>query len=355
MRPPTLPLLVFLALLAFPIAARSDAVTDLMERGRWKEARAAVAALGPDAARTHYLKARVQIAFNQLDQALVSAEKAVALEPRNADYHYQVSEVCGVMAQRAGKVKAFGLARRLRKEAEQAVALDPKHLEAREILVHFFSLAPGLIGGDKKKAAALAEEIARLSPARGAIQKAEIALRAKDEALAEKLYLQAIEADASSYGARMALCRIYAGEKRNQWSLVEKHAKAALANDPGRSGAYAVLAGLYAHQERWNDLDAILADAGRAIRGNLSPQYQAARILIVEHRDSTRAERLLRQYVAVEPEGGSPTVAHARWRLGQALEQQGRKTEAIAELEAASKLDPDFDPLKKDLKRIKKG
>lgn len=354
MRRPTLPI-VFLALLAFPLAARSDAVTDLMERGRWKEARAAVAARKPNEARTYYLKSRVHLAFNQLDQALASAEQAVALEPKNADYHYQVSEACGVMAQRAGKVKAFGLARRLRKEAEQAVALDPKHLEAREILVDFFSIAPGLIGGDKKKAAAIAEEIARISPARGAIRKAEIALRAKDEVGAEKLYLQAIDADPSNYPARMALCQIYASEEREQWAMVEKHARAALAIDPGRAGAYSVLAGLYARRQRWSDLDAILVEAGRAVPGNLTPQYQAGRVLLVERGDSTRAERYLRQYIAVEPEGRSPTIAHARWRLGQALERQGRKAEAIAELEAASRLDPDFDPLKKDLKRMKKG
>jgi tetratricopeptide (TPR) repeat protein len=349
-----LPWMLVLALLP-PLAAHADDVTDLMERGRWKDARAAVATLPAGQARTLYLQSRVQLAFDHPEEALASAERAVQLEPGNAAYHEQIAEACGDLAQRSGKLKAFGLARRLRKEAEQAASLDPRQVEAREVLVNFFWLAPGIVGGDKNKSTAMAAEIARLSPGEGAMVQAELAMRAKNESRAESLYQRALESKRTSYPAHLQLARLYGGDTRQRWDLVEKHARAALASDPGRSGAYAVLAQVFVHGQRWDELEAMFAEAGKQIPGNLTPQYQAARVLLSEHRDSLRAEKYLRQYLTVEPEGGAPSFARARWRLGQALDRQGRKSEAVAELEAAVKMDPSFDEAKKDLKRVKHG
>lgn len=338
-----------------PLTVHADNVTDLMERGRWKEARAAVGTMEPGRARTLYLQSRVQQAFEQLDEALSSAERAVQLEPNNALYHTQVAEVCGSMAGRAGKLKAFSLARRVRKECEQAIALDPKQVDAREILANFFWLAPGIVGGDKNKAASIAAEIVRISPGQGALVQAEFAMRAKAESRAESLYLRAMESDETSYTAHLLLARLYGGDTRHRWDLAEKHGREAMAEDPGRAGAYNVLAAVLVHGQRWSELDALLTEAGRQLPGNLTPQYQAARVLLAEHRDSLRAERYLRQYIATEPEGGAPNLARARWRLGQALDRQGRKAEAVVQLEAAVQMDPSFDEAKKDLKRVKRS
>ena len=46
-------------------------------------------------------------------------------------------------------------------------------------------------------------------------------------------------------------------------------------------------------------------------------------------------------------------MAAARWRLGQALEKQGKRAEALAEVDAAVKLDPKLGNAKKDLKRLR--
>jgi tetratricopeptide (TPR) repeat protein len=341
--------------IVLPLAVHADNVTDLMERGRWKEARAAVTTMEPGKSRTLYLQSRVKQAFDQPDEALSAAERAVQLEPNNALYHTQIAEVCGQMAGRAGKLKAFSLARRARKEAEQAVALDPKQVEGREVLANFFWLAPGIMGGDKTKAESMAAEIARISPGQGALVQAEFAMRAKAESRAESLYLRALQSDETSYTAHLLLARLYGSDTRNRWDLAERHGRDAMAKDPGRSGAYNVLAAVLVHGQRWNELDALLMEAGRQLPGNLTPQYTAARVLLSEHRDSLRAERYLRQYLATEPEGGAPSLARARWRLGQALERQGRKAEAVAQLEAAVQMDPSFDDAKKDLKRVKKS
>jgi tetratricopeptide (TPR) repeat protein len=90
-----------------------------------------------------------------------------------------------------------------------------------------------------------------------------------------------------------------------------------------------------------------------ALPGNLGPHYQVARVMITEKIDPARAETLLRRYLNVEPEIGQPSYAGAHWRLGQALEQEGRKADAIAEYQTATRLDPKLEGPKKDLRRLK--
>ena len=342
---------------ALPVAAGADEIDDLIERGAWKRARDAVAELArtrPGDARTLFLQSEVQFTFQQLDAALASAEKSAALEPKNGRYRYQVARVVGTMAQRAGKLRAFSLARRFKKEAEASLVLDPALDDARWALMEFYSIAPGIVGGDAKKARTMADEIGKNDPVRGLLAQAQLALRAKNEAQALTLYQQAVEKDPARYTARVSLARLLGSDTQKKYDQVEVHARAALETDAGRSGAYAILAGLYAHLERWSELDDVLARAERGIPGNLTPHYQAARILLTDDRHLDRAERYLRHYLTVEPEGGAPTAAHAHWRLGNVLEKLGRKPEALAELETSVKLNPDLDDAKKDLKRLRR-
>jgi len=74
---------------------------------------------------------------------------------------------------------------------------------------------------------------------------------------------------------------------------------------------------------------------------------------LTAEKDPARAERYFRKYLSQEPEGHAPSLSRAHWRLGQALEKQGRKPEGISEIEMAVRLEPDFEGAKKDLKRLK--
>ena len=70
-------------------------------------------------------------------------------------------------------------------------------------------------------------------------------------------------------------------------------------------------------------------------------------------KDLPRAERYFKKYLSQDPEIGAATLAHAHWRLGLIYEKEGRKPEAIQEVQAAVNLKPDLDDAKKDLKRLK--
>jgi tetratricopeptide (TPR) repeat protein len=63
----------------------------------------------------------------------------------------------------------------------------------------------------------------------------------------------------------------------------------------------------------------------------------------------------VRKYLGQEPEGEEPDRAHAHRLLGLILEKQGRRAEAVSELEAAVEMNPRFKEAKEDLKRVKAG
>ena len=116
---------------------------------------------------------------------------------------------------------------------------------------------------------------------------------------------------------------------------------------------YRALAGIYAGLRKWTELDAALVDSENAVPDNLMPFFRAASTIVVAGTDYPRAERYLRKYRAQAPAAGAPVPAFAHWRLGQVLEKEGKRAEAISELELSAKLKPDFEDGKKDLARVR--
>src|SRR5207245_102501 len=168
----------------------------LMESGHWKQARTWVERLArtdPDDAVTAYLLSRVRLAFGDLESALSLAQKAVLLDGSAARYHFQLARVYGEMAERAGTFKQLALARRFRREAEAAVALDGACLEAKMGLMEYYARAPRLIGGDRGKAAALADDIARLDASEGYLARKHLLPEGHDAAEEEALDRKAVE------------------------------------------------------------------------------------------------------------------------------------------------------------------
>ncbi|HKQ59081.1 MAG TPA: tetratricopeptide repeat protein [Candidatus Eisenbacteria bacterium] len=347
---------LLLAASTLTAAASTDPIA-LMEAGHFKQARPLIdarVASTPDDPATLYLRARMMLIGGDAKAALPIAERAATLAPRNADYRYQVAECVGTMAQHAGALKGLGLAKRFKREAEAVLAIDARHVDAHEGLIEFYSVAPGIAGGDDKRALQLAENLVGIAPAPGHLAQATLAFRAKHEPEGEAALRQAVAADPASYRAHVSLARYLATDTRKAWDEAEQQARAAIAIEPGRVGAWAVLAYLQAHRQQWDPLEQTLTEAEKAVPDNLVPWYQAGRTLIADDREPARAERYIRKYLTQEPEVGGPSFAHAHWRLGLAIEKQGRAPEARSEIEAALKLNPELDDAKKDLKRMKK-
>jgi len=330
----------------------------LIEAGHWKRARAIVeprAAANLRDAQVVWLLSRIKLAFGDLDGALIPAQQAVALEDGNSDYHFQLAQVYGEMAARASMFAAAGLARKFKGELDVSLARNPGNLDALDALMQYSYQAPGLMGGDKGKARSIADRLVQLSPVEGYLAQAELAREAKDEAKVEESLRQAVQSDPKNYEAQTALANFYTSPPRRNAGEAEKHGREALELHPGRAKAYSVLATVLALEQRWDELEAILAASEKAVPDDLAPYFHSANALLESGVGFERGETYVRKYLGQEPEGEEPDRAHAHRLLALILEKQGRKPQAIAELETAVEMNPRFKEAKEDLKRIKAG
>jgi hypothetical protein len=299
--------------------AQQNTAEKLIEAGHWKRARALVEPRlrqAPDDAEANYLASMIRNAFGDYSSPLPLAEKAVRLDGRVARYHRLLAEVQGVMAQRAGVFQQVSLARRFRKEIGIALELDARNSQALRDQLEFYLLAPGILGGDSKKAEQIAQQMVSVDAAEGFRAMARIAEFRKDRARQEAMLRQAVEARPPSYKAYVELGEFYLAPAHRNEAEAEAVGKAALSLDAGRVGGYAILAAVYAGRADWSSLETILTSAAQAVPDDATPYYRAAERILADPCEPARAEKLLRVYLAQEPEGNQPTAADAQRQLG---------------------------------------
>jgi tetratricopeptide (TPR) repeat protein len=314
-------------------AAQPTSVPALIRCGHWKRARALVETRlreAPNDASSNFYLSQIRNAFGDHATPLELAEKAVALDPNVARYHRQVAEVLGVMAQHSNAFQQLFLARRFRREIDKALALDPRDTQALRDLVEFYLLAPGILGGDRRKAEATAERIAAINPAEACLARARIAASENRTADDEAWLQKAAAAQPPNYRTRVALAQFYLAPEHLNLRGAESQARDAMRLDGGRVEAYAVLAAIYAHESRWSELDAVLDTAAREVPDDPVAYYRAAQCLIDARRDEPRAERYLRVYLAQPPEGNEPTLAEAQQQLDRIVQNAAPRSARAA-------------------------
>lgn len=274
-----------------------------------------------------YLSSKVWASFGNLDKGLECAEEAVALEPHSPDFLSQLAEMHVRLADRVSVLKQINFVRKFRKEVDTALSLDPRHVDTFLVNIMFLSRAPMVAGGDKKRANAMAQQLVQIDPNWGYLVQARIAEADKDDARIERVLTKAIEAKPSSYLARYSLAKFYCCVSvHHRLDAAERQARDAIRVDPGQSGGYDILARVFAVQQRWPELDAILVESESKVPDDLSPYYQAANSLIDEGKDLDRAERYLKKYLSQEPEGRQPTAADGRRLLASIGSHRGRNS-----------------------------
>jgi len=348
-------LLALPALASAAVPGSVPSIDALIENGHWKRARVQAEAdykAHPNDARTVYRLARFRQVFGNLDEAAKLAETTVGLDPKYGPAQRELGDIYCSQAEKASVFKQIGLAHKCKAAFEAAVSLDPKDPASVEDLVGYLVQAPGIAGGDKKRAGELAAAMVKVDAARGYLIQAEIASDQKQETLS--FYLKAIEASPGNYAARTALAIYYMGAGHDL-AQAERNLQAAIESNPDRVRGYRQLANLLASQNRLDETAALLARAEAAIPDDLSPYFAAGNALMVHKIDLPRGETYLKKYLneTREPEAQSPSPAMTHRSLGLLYEKEGRKSEAIAELQTALRLKPDFEAAKQDLKRLK--
>jgi tetratricopeptide (TPR) repeat protein len=314
----------FVLLLAAPAALRSQCppatqklIVDRKLDEAATEARAAVKQNGSDEAVLHCM-GRVLLEQDKSGEAVDWFEKAVKANDKNALHHLWLGNALGTEAQKANKLRQPFLARRVKTEFEQAVALDPTMTDARYGLVQFYTMAPGVMGGSKEKANEQLAAMVKVNPMRGHFARAWVAEREKDVATAEREYVAASTAA------------------------------------PDSAIAFSTLGNFYRRQKKWAEattaFERVLVVKPDAYNAHLS----LGGIAVASGQNLDRGEREIKEWLATAPKDapiGNVSIAH-QW-LGKIYEQQGKKDAARAEYQLALSANPKNEEAKKSLGALK--
>jgi tetratricopeptide (TPR) repeat protein len=233
-----LPLLIFAPV---PSAGQDDAAEclALVRQGRYGEAKPILEQAvksEPNNAAAQYALGLIHLNSDRdFEKAAACFERAVALDDKNAEYHYQLGVAYGRLALAAGKLRQVGLAAKVKRQGLKAIALDPRHIEARNGMIQFYLSAPGLMGGSREKAREQAAEVSRIDPYQGELSWAIIASHDRDSAELEKRYKAALALNPVGWQALQSYGSFCLRRNRPDEALAVFNRLAALRPDDPRS------------------------------------------------------------------------------------------------------------------------
>jgi tetratricopeptide (TPR) repeat protein len=328
----------------------------LQKAGRWKVLRSQVEAglkASPNDGALLMWRSRTQEVFQQTEAAYATAKKAVEQAPQSAEAWAQLCSTSGQMAAKAGLLQKWGLAKECKAAGEKALALEPRNETALQVMAQFYLQAPGMAGGDKAKGEALQRTLASMDPEFALSHEVNEALRSKDRTRVDVAVAKAVAARPKEAWPLLAGASACLDPNALRPQEAEAFARRAVALQPAKAEGWALLVQAQAAAGKWKEVDETLAQVEQKSSENLYPYYALGKALLVGNRELPRAEACFRRYLGQEPEGGAPDRAAAHWRLALVLEKEGKKADAVKQLETSVAIRPDFEEAKKDLKRMK--
>ncbi len=140
----------------------------LFENGNYSSAKSILSAITKSSSafgEAQYYLGRIATIEKQYPQAVDYFEKAVMTDSSIAEYHNWLGVLYGVVAMDANPIKQAWLAPKIKNEFEKAAALDPANIQTQWGLVHYYTKAPGFLGGSWKKALDCVKTIEKLNSA----------------------------------------------------------------------------------------------------------------------------------------------------------------------------------------------
>ncbi len=270
----------------------------------------------PSDAQQHNLLCRVQYAEERWDAAVSECERAANLDPKNATYQLWLGRAYGEKAEHSSWLTAIGLAKKTHIAFEKAVQLDPQNVQAHSDLSEYYIEAPGFLGGGTDKAAAQANIVEKIEPARAHWIRARIA------------------------------------EHQNRNSDAETEYKRALALDMNSPRRLFDLASFYRRANRLDELEATIQRSAQLNTKNDSTLVDSAALLLRVGRNLPLAATLLRRYIDQGTKSEDAPLFQAQHLLGQILEKSGDVQGAKLAYLAARSEASEFAPPNAALKRL---
>lgn len=251
------------------------------------------------------------------EAATAAADAALKSSPKDTDVLLWAGRAYGQRAMSASIFSKMSLAKKCRESWEKAVAIDPAFLDARNELLRYYLIAPGIAGGSVEKAREQASGIAAVDVTQGHVARGQIAEHEKDLAGAEAAYRKAAE------------------------------------TDPKRTTGPIALAVFLGGQKRWREARAIFEKRLDADPDDATAVYQLGRVAYFSGEEMEKGVALFDRYLTLPVPEDGPSRADARWRKGLLLEKLGRTPAAVTEYREALKLDPAHRGAKRELERLK--
>jgi len=280
----------------------------------------AAAAKDPNNGEIQLLLTKAHISVEQFSAAEKSGEQAVAIDPKNSEYHNWLAQAIGGRADHSSIFTAYPLARKTRKEFETAVQLDDHNFDAAQHLVEYDCTAPSFVGGGEEKAHTLIQVLLRLDPSQGFYAAGNCRRLKKDFAAADAEFMKTLE----SHPKSLDIIEEIAGYFANRGSAE----RVLLAADAAEAAAPADPRGRFFRAMGW------------ILQGEKLPD----------------AEKILLNYIHVVPMRPSypgPWAAH--YWLGQLYEKQKNLAAARREYGAALKLNAKYKRAQDALKQLGKS
>lgn len=288
------------------------------------EYRKVIAILEPAAAKDssnaeiQLLLTKAYLETNQDDAAIKSAEKAVALDPNNSEYHNWLGQAYGEKASHASMFSAYSWARKTQKEFETAVKLDDHNFDATQNLIEYDCTAPSMVGGGQDKAQPLIQKLLSVDAAQGHYAEGVCHLQKKDFAAVETAFTKALDSKPKSLPQIREMASYFATRSQGEKVLIAAAAFAAAAPADPRIGFYRAVG--------W----------------------------ILKSQNPGEAEKNLRDFLRLSsPRSDYPSPSAAHYWLGRMYEDQKNPSAARAEYESALKLNPKYKNAQEALKKLR--
>ena len=252
-----------------------DRAVDLYHRTQYKQSLDILLPLAEKDAATFDLIGQNYFMLGEYKKATEIFEKAVILEPRNAEYVHWLGRTYGRRAETGSPFTAPGYASKARQMFEKAYTLDPTNQEAVNDLFDFYLQAPGFLGGGLNKAEALAKHIASLDAAEG-------------------LYAQA-----------------QLDDKRKEYDQAEQHLRRAADLAPRQVGRVLDVAKYLSKRGRIKESEAMFEQAARMAPNNPKVMFERANTYIKDQRNLNEARQLLERYLQSPLTPDDPPREHA--------------------------------------------
>lgn len=272
----------------------------------------------PPSADAYYWLGRSYYEIRDFDNAVSQAEKSVSLDPKNSLYHQWLGRAYG---EKADRDRSFSLARKVKREFQEAVRLNPSNIEARRDLEEYCLDAPWIAGGSKDEALDQVNAIAALDPVQGHLARA-----------------------------------VYARQALKKPDEAENEVREVLSAKPKLTDPYFEVAGFFQVQNKPSDMTTAIQAAAQVSPNDPRLAYFRGVAAVLAVANLPGAEQDLKSYLASTPDRSDwPPHAAAREWLGRLYETQGKRAEAAEQYRAALQLEPKRKEARVRLERLEKA